>query len=548
MTPRGAATRRSLSAALLALLLALFAPRAAAEEVPADLADDPAGLAAFARTVLAAGRAERYGEVERALGEALASHPDEIALHLVLGQILLAQARTTTSTGVEQAAAVRARAAFARVLDAEPHHVEAALGLARALELGGRPADAVAVLDRALAGATSPALVTEKGRILYEDASGQHEAAGGTYPLPADVTRAFRRAQGALLGATSASPQDVGSWLRLAWASQILGDVETARQGYRGAIAVAPDDPLPLRGLSVLYTNDPTGYEAELRRLAAEGPAFERVLLLQAQDRIARQEYDEAERVLEAFLATHPEDADGFYALGRVRAAQGRIDEADGLYRRAVEADGDHLAAAEAVDQAIRKTGLGRAKANLDAALDVESEYAWLLDRAPNNPFVRNNVAFLLREAWLAHREDPAWRPLLDAAVAYYDDAVRVIGPWSPEKHRELPWSTRHAFAQIVNDAGVIRHLYEPARDLARAEHDYLEAMRYTTWGYVDAWTYLRRIYEEQERWPELHRLARRAAEGLADAKGEPLVDAREAARALAARLEADGKVEADLR
>ncbi len=535
--------RRGRALCLLAfLVLALMPALAGAQE---ESSENGARDALIERVTadLAERRMEHYARDEQDLDEALKARPSDTVLRLLLGEVLLAEARATASAGVEQAAAARARAAFETVLDQDPTAMRAALGLAQVLELGGHVDGAVAALDRGLdARRASPALVTEKGRILYAHAVHLHEAAGRGYPLSPEVARAFRRAQGALLGATTAVPEDLDSCLRLAWASQTLGDIEVAVQGYRQALHAAPESPLPLRGLRVLFANDADGYAAELERMAEAGPPLSRALLLQAKDRIARKEWAEAERTLDAFLAAYPEDADGLYGLGELREAQGQADEALDYFRRAVVADGDHLAAADRVDRSIRQGGLARAKANLDAALDVEAAYAWLVERTPHNPFVRNNVAFLLREAWLAHEADPAWRPVLDAAIAYYDDAVRVIGPWTPEKQRELPWATRHAYAQIVNDTGVIRHLYEPCRDLARAEHDYLEAMRYAEWGYIDAWTYLRRIYEEQARWPELYRLACRAAEALADAAGRPLEGPRAAARALAERLEAEGR------
>ena len=93
-----------------------------------------------------------------------------------------------------------------------------------------------------------------------------------------------------------------------------------------------------------------------------------------------------------------------------------------------------------------------------------------------------------------------------------------------------------------MNDAGVVFQLYPPVKDYERAERYYVRALRYVDWGYLDAWTYLRQIYEEQERWQDLYDLAVRCAAGLASEAGAPNEAAREAAAKVAADLVAEGR------
>ncbi|MFV1959705.1 MAG: tetratricopeptide repeat protein, partial [Planctomycetota bacterium] len=358
-----------------------------------------------------------------------------------------------------------------------------------------------------------------------------HREAGGTYPLESDVQRLYERARGTLVAATRADAANFDAWLRLAWTAQILGERDAAREAYERALVLDPKSPLPLRGLIVLYTGDEKGYRNELGRLAREEPKARKVLVLQALDLLEGGKADDAIVVLESYLAEREGDADALHLLARAWRKKGEATQADLLEWKALAANPDLFAAAEALDVQLRTGGIARAKASLEAARKILAAYRKLLAASPRNPYVRNNLGYLMREAWNAHREDEAWLEILSVSAEAYAEATRIIGPFTPKKARTLSWETRWAYAQMVNDTAVIFHLYEPVRDLQRAEDDYRLALEYTAYGYPDAWTYLRRIYTEQKRWKDLRDLALRCAQGLCNAKGEPLSTAREGAR-----------------
>ncbi len=58
-----------------------------------------------------------------------------------------------------------------------------------------------------------------------------------------------------------------------------------------------------------------------------------------AETAIGKSDWKTAETALDAWVATHPTDARALFDLGYVADAQGRLDDAAGLYRRAIAAD-----------------------------------------------------------------------------------------------------------------------------------------------------------------------------------------------------------------
>jgi len=254
-------------------------------------------------------------------------------------------------------------------------------------------------------------------------------------------------------------------------------------------------------------------------------------------------ELEEAERLIRLFVDQVPDDADGLHLLGRILTKKGQPETAARFYWQALAADPRHLGAAEEIDRLIRADGFAMAKQDRKSLDRVRAEYQRLIDAAPDNPFVRNNAGFLLREAWLAHPKDPAWRDVADLAAEQYDAAVEAIGRWTEERGRTIPWKRRILNAQIVCDAGILRDNWPELADPVRAEFCFREALLWSDWGVLDAWTYLSKQYVHQGRDQDLYELARHCADGLKDAEGKPLAAERAKARAVAVRLETEGKV-----
>ncbi len=526
----------------------LAAAAAAYAEALARTPDDREAALGLGRTAARAPAPAYQARAERALQALFDAQGDDLDVRLALGELLLARATASTSSGVEGAAALGATTHLRAVVDARPDDEDAALLLARALAATNADDEAVDALDRLLGHAPDASLdvLVLKGRLLYEHGRKVVRDAGGGWPVPEAARRLFERARGTLDAASSADPSRKEAWILLAWTDQMLGERDEADAAYAHALVLEPEDPLPLRGVIALHQNDPTGLSTALGRLAHDHPALVRVLLVEAWVEVGKKDGAKALPLVEACLAERPEDADALELRGEIAALE--HDEAAAVvwWRRALAADPRQLAAAESIDRRIRADGLAKAKATLDGLHEVEHAYEDLLARAPTNPYVWNNLAFLLREAWSAHAADEAWRPVLDASVRAYEEATRAVGPWSPEAGRGVPWARRYAFAQIVCDTGVILYRYEPVQDLVRAEARFLASLAWSDDGYLDAWTYLSEMYEKAGRYDELYRRALRAAESLAGEDHAPLVAQREAARALALRLVAEGKVTPD--
>lgn len=557
---------RLAAAAVLALGVLLLAPAALAS--PLDDAKDAEAQRAFGdaadlyahaietdptnrdavlglgRATAAAGRWDLFGKAEVALRKLYEADRDDLEVGLVLARLYLERAPTLPQQMFRAAIYARARAHYTQLVASHPDLAEAVLGLARTHHGAGETERALAGLNAYLTRKPEAAalILFEKGRILYQQAQKAHKAAGGGYPLPQEVRRLYSRAQGACLSSTAADPTSFDAWMHVGWASQVLGDTETALQAYERAYSLDPESALPLKGIVALHQHDPEAKAAALERLERLAPERRRMRLATAYDLVAAKKWDEVFAFFPAYIEEFGEDADAVYCLGKAHEGQHREKDAVTHYERALTLNDEHLQAAEELDRRLRRHAIQRARNSVSAAHGVLADYQRLLDLAPRNPYVRNNAGFALREAWNHHKADPAWRKILFQSARLYEEAARLIGPWRPEKEAEIPWAQRYAYAQIINDAGIIFHVFAPTRDHERAERYYVRALEYVNWGYADAWTYLQQIYEEQMRWQDLHDLAEKCAQGLSSEKGEPLEKPREQARALADKLVADGK------
>ncbi|MFM8979443.1 MAG: hypothetical protein ACKOSS_03145, partial [Planctomycetia bacterium] len=132
--------------------------------------------------------------------------------------------------------------------------------------------------------------------------------------------------------------------------------------------------------------------------------------------------------------------------------------------------------------------------------------YEGIFALLPADPFVRNNLGFLLREAVTPYttqepngvqhlRPDAPWRVRgwLERSVAAYGEAVRLL-PAADDKDRDEAeaWDV----AGIVNDLGLMLHYFADVQDLPRAEALYWRALRMTAFAFKDTYApNLQRLY-----------------------------------------------------
>ena len=507
--------------------------------------DRRAAAIGLARTVIAAERSDHAEAAETALRALYEAANDDLDVRRALGRLFLFRAELTTDAQLRALWLSRVNTHLGAVLAGRPHDETVAVDLARARHARGACLEAIAGLDAYLAaGAPDVArALLWKGKILYAQGRAKHRAEGGNFPLSQEVERLFTRAQGASLSSVAADPALFDGWMHVARASQVLGDRETALQGYERAYVVDPMSSLPLRGVKALFDGDAEALASVLERFKERDPEHRRIRLMEGYELVKAAEWTEVVRFFTAFLEDFGEDGDACYWLGLAYRALGAEDRAFELFERALMANGNHFQAADQLDRRLRATALTRAKSSLEDARALYADYRKLCDVAPRNPFLRNNIAFALREGWKAHQKDPSWHEILLHSARLYEEGARIIGPWREDYEERLSWGQRYAYAQMVNDTGVVFHIFEPIRDLKRAERYYVRALRYLNYGYLDAWTYLRKIYEAEERWEDLYELALKCADGLAGENGYALEPQRAAARKVADDLVAAGKV-----
>lgn len=404
--------------------------------------------------------------------------------------------------------------------------------------------------DRAEHGARAgPALL--EGRLRYQRAAAwPAQADGRPTPEAAAELGLARDLLGAALDDLHGGPLGRArreGHLTRAWAAHRLGDAETASgeylEAWRPGTRAAP---LVLRGLASLHAHGPATLVALLEELRARTPEDPELLAALARAQVAAGAGADALATARERLARDPAAAAGWLLLLEVARALGEVPTAMEAARAALaRAPGDAEVgrAVEALAQARLAEAPGEAVALYEA----------LVAHRPDDPFVRNNLGFVLRELVTPHTEmlegarqvlrddaPPEARAWLARCVAVYLEAVARI-PEEDDGRRppEEDWN----LAGIVNDAGLMLHYFVDAADPLRAEALYLRALRMTEYGHADAYLpNLRRLYGQVlpgREWTWMQ-VARRARDGLLAERRAPdgtleLVP-DEAKRAVAAR------------
>lgn len=491
-------------------------------------------------------RADLYRAAEEALLTLKERNPSDWEVRIALGEISLATKTVKSDTLAKKSYDVQAIENFQAALKGRPDSAAAAAGLARAHFEAASFQKAVEVVDAFLArnppGAARP--LFWKGQALYFTAQDAFRAAGGRHPLPDDVAGLFRKAQGAFLASTRGDPSSYDAWMQLAYSSQYLGERDTALDAYKRAAALNPESAYPFKGIEAVLAHDRAQLAATLEALVRENPDHPQALFYYAYNRYVAQDYAQAAKHFKRFVKLAKQPAEGWYWLGMTHERDTNEPQAVAAFVETLKADPDHAQAAWALDQRIIRSGArDRAAASLEGAREVIARYRELLELAPRNAYVRNNLAFTLREAYVAHQGSKDWIPILEEATKTYVEASAVLGEWTAEKERTLDWGQRYAQAQVISDTGLMFQFYEPTRDYEKAEVYYDRALEYTENGYRDAFSNLAQIYAEQERWDDLYELADVCSEGIKTERGQPDEDTRSRARAIMKRLRDEGKV-----
>ena len=272
---------------------------------------------------------------------------------------------------------------------------QALVVLARVKYAQGDSDGALAVLASHADLASEPAPSALEGKLLYEQALAKHlgedgrptEEGGKLLERAAEtLARALARPE-ALTRAEAA-----GARITRAYALHRVGDLPGASAAYEAAHLAEPERLAALRGLQSLCSGDLDAYRRALKNLLAEREGDQLASAALAQFHVGRKAFDDALEVARARIDAAPMAVDGYTLLGRVLLAAERRAEAESAFRRAHQVDPasrDGLAGLESVGAAWMATDVERGI----------SVYEGIFRLLPDDPFVRNNLGFLLREA-----------------------------------------------------------------------------------------------------------------------------------------------------
>lgn len=408
---------------------------------------------------------------------------------------------------------------------------------------------ALALLDGVEAGDDDAPLAALRGRLLYERAVSEGL---GTDGRPTDAGREDLGA--AVTWSERARTHEVrpladadrgAAALVSAWAKHRLGDVKGAARAYLDAHVVTPRSPLPLRGLQSLYTGREAALADLLQSHLADHPDDTAAWDLMIPTRRTAGDLAGALQALQRRLDVAPADPAGWTHGGRLFQDLEQWREAGKHYRQALELDGTHAPAAAGLEQVARAVWT----TDMERGLEI---YEGLLALRPADPYARNNLGFLLREAvtpWTTMSEGqiqhlkpdapPHIRELLDRSVSVYREAVERIPDRDTMTELEA-WS----YAGIVNDYGLMLHYFADVQDPLEAERQYLRALAMTDHSFADTFIpNMRRLYatvlpNREWTWYRLAREARYTILRLVPVEGLAVLEPDEDKRRLAAQDE----------
>ena len=474
-------------------------------------------LRGLARAVAEGRLADRYDSTQTALFSALKAGEDR-SLRVALARLFSARAEQDPRyhADVEEQ--------YRRVLKADPADEDAVVGTALMYLARADHARGLETLAPLLAQKPgSAAGLRAKGEILYDQAVLSYQQAR---KVEGETKSLFEQAKAAFQASTAADPASFDAWLKLGYTAQYLslagGSAAEAGAAYEKALALDGESELPLKGLFAVYGRE---WNDRVAKLAAAHPDAPRVQFWLADALYKAGKPAEAEAAVRRHLSLTKQKKDaGHVLLGQILTAKGDEAGAAKAFEEALKDNPDHPGAIEPLEvrarEALQRVADDPAKLKAGVA-----EYRSFLAKTPRYVFGRNNLGLILRDAFgqSGQRSGPSKpRWMLDESVKAYEEAAALIGEWRPEYERTYPYALRHAYAQVLNDTGLMYQYYPEVEDLAKAESYYRLAQEWSQHGYWDAYTNLMRILTEKERWADALEYAEACAEGLKNESGEP--------------------------
>ncbi len=498
------------------------------------------GLALAART---GALTDLYIRAEEALQRVLEKKSKDRDVRLALGNLFIAHAKTKFDPTGMKFIYEDAKTQFMKLLEANPGDEDAAVGLARAHYWTAYFSDAIQALDTFLTGGTStgPALYW-KGQIFYVQAQDAMRQAG---EVDDSAKSLFRKAMDSYAEATKANPQYFDAWIQHGYAAQYLGEMDVAEKAYEEAMGLDPESLAPLKGIEALYTHRQAEYTSRLEALSKRFPGNRAVHFFLGFRHLIKEDWKQAVKSFETYVKRSKTPQVAWTWLGKAYDGQGESDKAAAAYRKSLRGNPDDAAAAGALEKRIVAGYATPTEWTPKDAKALLQAYRALFDMAPQNPWIRNNAAFLLREAVGRGSVKSAWKGVLDDCIKLYVEASEIAEGQLQGREASIPYAQRYEFAGVISDTGLMFQYYPSRRDLEKAEDHYIRALELTGDGFRDAWENLSKVYQEQGRWEEAYDLCRDCADRMTKADGSPHDDRKHAA-ALADKLLAEGRVTGD--
>ena len=371
--------------------------------------------------VIALQRGELAG-AETLITQALAVRPKDANALNNLGTTLLRARRLD-----------EAREQFERAAKAQPAFVDAQSNLGNVLRQQGRIAESVAPLKRAFAGSPKSAEIADLlGASLLDTGDGRgavavfessvkarpREARGWLHlAIASQMAGNARRALEAADKALEVTPGDPRALGARGQALAALGDAGLARDAFAHAVLGAPDDAVARHNFGV-FLRDLGDHDAaldQLRKAVQLDPALTAAHEALVGALADSGHADEAMRHGQDFATRHPDSAAALAMQAAAHFAQGRMDEAVALYRRAVAAPGA---------QASSFLGYGNALISAGHAAEATPQFARAVDLAPQDARAR----FALAMSHLRPVYDDAAQ--MEASRRAFTRAVGELDAW----------------------------------------------------------------------------------------------------------------------
>ncbi|MCK9685502.1 tetratricopeptide repeat protein [Scleromatobacter humisilvae] len=328
---------------------------------------------------------------ETLISQALASRPKDATALNNLGTTLLRARRLD-----------EAREQFERAAKAQPAHVDAQSNLGNVLRQLGRIAESVVPLKRAFAGSPKSAEIADLlGASLLDTGDGRgavavfessvkarpREARGWLHlAIASQMAGNPKRALEAADAALAITPGDSRALGARGQALAGLGDAGLARDAFAHAVLGAPDDAVARHNFGV-FLRDLGDHDAaieQLRKAVQLDPALAAAHEALVGALVDGGRGDEAMRHGQAFASAHPDSGAALAMQAAAHFAQGRIEEAVDLYRRA---------AAIADADAATFLGYGNALLGAGHAAEATKQFARAVERDPQDSRARFALA-----------------------------------------------------------------------------------------------------------------------------------------------------------